>query len=182
MKAIWILIAVGLGIGAGVAYPAWDRAHDWKQVDQALARLKASAENEPVMMLRSRMAELDLALEEYRRSGSGIDRYSEGRVRHADAALWWLREVLGEPARNRRIKERDWAIYKVHKLGADEIERKCGRDGILYVDGPALKAAYIVAFQRELELAREGRALLPYVSYDLAANRMACAATNPKRR
>ena len=93
MKTSNILIALVVMIGAMLAifrHYYFKRQTDWVDVQKAAIRVSSSLRSEPLIALRSKLADLDAALTHYVDGGSG--RPKENRVlsiQHAIESLEW---------------------------------------------------------------------------------------------
>jgi hypothetical protein len=110
----------------------------WESVNQAAVRLESSIQYEPAIVVRTKMAELDAALNNYKTVKEGLlvgrfEKGNDGKFQDLEQTLSHLSIGLKESSHDRmQIVEEDWPPFKVDTFPADDLHRYCS-EGKLYI-------------------------------------------------
>lgn len=157
---------------------SYQRAAAWQEVNRTLRRLESSIKYEPKILLRSKMADFDAAVQEYGSTTAypflGRFATDTNRISECEGALYHLRAALeGEPPEV--VYQAQWPAYGIDRLPAEYIERACSvGKGELFVRGPEIPKGHVIAALRFLALARE-EALADVTQFDAQKATLDCA-------
>jgi hypothetical protein len=157
----------------------------WESVAQAAVRLESSIQYEPVIVLRTKMAELDAALKHYKSvkesSLAGrLEKQNDGGVKAMELALRHLSLGLEEQSQEQiRIFEENWSSFDVDSFPTEDLQRLCA-EGKLYVLSSDLARAHTLAALRILSILR-GAETSVTVKFDREKADTACAEDKKER-
>jgi hypothetical protein len=149
-RGIWILLfaLVMLGAIGWYAKRSLDRRNNWEEVSKAAARVESGIRHETLIALRSKVADLDAAVNNYARL-EGL-RDSSNRVaaiHNAVDTLEWA--IENEKTQIVRDGTQDFEFYS-SRLYLN-VEPKCSQqEGEIYVSGPELARASLTYARQTL--------------------------------
>ena len=123
---------------------------EWAEVERPLIRLESSLRHEPIFAVRSKIADLDAAVNWYVKHRPKSSETPQ--VQAIKRAIQHLEYALETP-QEEQVTVPAWSKYGIDSLGAQYISRKCLLDtGLLYVNGEDIPIAHM---KRALELLAE---------------------------
>jgi hypothetical protein len=183
IKEIVSIVAVSVAlVGGGLLFRQRAiRNAQWAEVTNSIIGVEVGIRHEPIITLRSKIAELDASLTRY--VYSDPSRVHEQRVSEAKEALESIESALTDQNQD-MVYERDWPKHSLSQLdSANSPGNYCDiGTGLLYMDKAELataevKATLILLAQSKGEIPRNN-----YPPLDLASAKADCAAKNERAR
>jgi hypothetical protein len=139
--AILLLICFATVLAGVLGFVLYRRAADWEEVERSAMRLEAGFRHEAVIMVRSKMADLDAAVNRYVQRGT--NRGGERRVLAVGRALEHAETGLADLPERVYDHGRSWSTLQIGELRRDVSLTCSEREGILYANGSDVKAGHV---------------------------------------
>jgi hypothetical protein len=184
MRATLSISAVVVLLIAGSAgYQLHHYATAWDAVEQAASHLDSSIQYEPVITMQAKMADLDVALKNYKASNPPklVSKWVQhGKtVEQYEAVLSDLAHGLAWSAPEFNIYQAQWDDYGVRRFSVEEIEPACDRNKLV-MHSSSLGRAYKLRGIRNLA-ALTGRTTFTHTPLDESAGMSRCTAEEQAR-
>lgn len=151
--ALSVCLVVILLVVGGATYQLHRYAAAWDAVENAASRLDSSIQYEPVITMRAKMADLDVALNHYKslkppRVVSRLIQHGK-TIDHCSAVLSDLARGLDWNTPEFNLYQDQWDAFGVRGFSSEEVYRACDK-GKLVVSSSSLAQAYRLRGIREL--------------------------------